>query len=111
MYSIRSRYVPAAIADPYTLFAMNRSCWEAVPAIGGSCPFESSKAQTDATRVSAKQVLIRFLVFVVIEHVQFGIIFAMKWWGNKKKNASKKSWHLHRLTQVRVSLTLQSTLF
>ncbi len=100
--STTDMYEPAdAIDEDYMLVAMNRSCWESVPTLDASCPFEVADADFDGTTlISTRQILIRFVCFILIEHVQFGIIYVMAMVNRGKKNSSKKSWHMHRLTQV-----------
>jgi len=103
-------YEPANdIDEDYRLVAMNRSCWEPVLTLDASCPFADADSKA-TTLISPRQILIRFTCFILIEHIQFGIIYVMTMVNRGKKNVSKNSWHMHRLTQVRILLVLRSRL-
>lgn len=108
--STEDMYEPEdAIDESYVLVAMNRSCWQPKPTLGEGCVFEIPDEDFDgSTLLGTKQVLVRFMCFVLVEHIQFVLILLMSWRNTDKSNSSKKSTELHRLHQVgSVCLVLQ----
>lgn len=90
-----------AIDETYVLMAMNRSCFQTVPTLGDGCVFEIADEDFDgSTLLGTKQVLIRFVCFMVIEHVQFTVIMLMSRRNDDKSTSTKRSGEVHRLHQV-----------
>jgi hypothetical protein len=101
--SSTNMYEPPKVAQNYMLFAMNRTCWETVseqPANAG-CPFDAPETDNGKIWMSSKQLLGRFMCFVLIEHVQFLLIYLISRSNSSKAGTSKKMWHLQRMSQVR----------
>lgn len=103
---LTNTYEPPKVAQNYLLVAMNRTCWETVPELpaDATCPFDTPESDNANANVwmSSKQLLYRFMCFVLIEHVQFLLIFMISRSNENKAGSTKKSWYLQRLTQVRV---------